>query len=431
MSRGWKWTIGVVGFVVVGGGIAGAAAATRKKVTEVRIEPVVRRDLVASVTASGQVEPHTKVQLSADISGRIVRLAVKEGDTVAKGQFLLQIDPSTYQAAVDRARAALAGARAQVVQASANLEQAQHTYDRSAEIKRANPTLVSDEQLEQLRTQVDVDKAVLRAGAYNVDQALAAVRDAQSTLAKTTIRAPMAGRVTRLVVEQGETAIEGTLNKEAATLLTISDMQVLETKIKADETDVAHIAIGDSAIVQIDAFPETTFVGRVTKISNSSLKTAAEAAANSGPTTDQAINYEVTVQLLNAPPDTRPDYSATDRIITDTRTNVLSIPIIALTVREHEKLPSADTAVTLARRSPGKQRVGFQDVEGVFVVDTNNTVTFRPVKVGIAGDEYFEVLSGLQVGERIVGGPYQAIRDLKDHRTVRQLKPDSTRDSTS
>jgi HlyD family secretion protein len=430
MSRRGKWTLGVVGLLVAGGIAAGVVIGTRKKVVAVRIEPVLRRDLVASVTASGQVEPHTKVQLSADISGRIVQLAVKEGDTVAKGQFLLQIDPATYQAAVDRAQAALAGARAQVVQASANLEQAQRTYDRSAEIKKANPALVSSEQLEQLRTQVDVDKAVLQAGAFNVDQSLAAVRDAQSTLSKTTIRAPMAGRVTRLVVENGETAIEGTLNKEAATLLTISDMRVLETKIKVDETDVAHIAIGDSAIVQIDAFPDTTFVGRVTKISNSSLKTAAEAVSNSGPTTDQAINYEVTVQLLNAPPDTRPDYSATDRIVTDTRMNVLSIPIIALTVREHEKLPSADTAVTLARRSPTKKRVGLQDAEGVFVVDPKNTVAFRPVKVGIAGDEYFEVLSGLQSGERIVGGPYQAIRDLKDGAKVK-LKTDSTADSTS
>ena len=388
-----------------------------------RIEPVARRDLVASVTASGQVEPHTRVQLSADISGRIIRLAVKEGAAVTKGQFLLQIDPATYQAARDRAQAALAGARAQVLQSRANLGQAQRAMERTAKIKAANGALISDEQLEQLRTQVEVDKAALASAQFTVEQSVAAVRDAESSLSKTTIRAPMSGRVTRLDVEQGETAIEGTFSKEAATLLTISDMQSLETKIKVDETDVAHLSIGDSAIVQIDAFPDTTFVGRVTEIANSSIKTAAE-AASSTPTTDQAINFEVTVQLVNPPPDTRPDFSATAKIITGTRSRVLSIPIIALTVREHEALPNGDTAVTLARATP-KKHVGLADVEGVFVVGADNTVSFRPVKVGIAGDEYFEVLSGLREGDRIVGGPYQAIRDLKDGKTVHQMQDET------
>jgi HlyD family secretion protein len=382
------------------------------------------------VTASGQVVPHTKVQLSADISGRIIQLVVKEGDDVTKGQFLLQIDPSTYQAAVDRAQAALAGARAQVVQAQANLEQAQHAYDRSAQIKATNPSLISAEQLEQLHTQLNVDKAVLSADQFSVDQSLAAVRDADGSLAKTTIRAPISGRITRRDVQQGETAIEGTFSKDAATLLTISDMSVLETKIKVDETDVAHIAVGDSAIVQIDAFPDTTFIGRVTKISNSSIKTAAEAAASTV-TTDQAIDYEVTVQLLNPPPDTRPDFSATAKILTGSRTNVLSIPIIALTVREHEALAGGDTAVTIGGRARPKKKVGLQDAEGVFVVGAKGRVTFHPVRVGIAGDDYFEVLTGLEGGERIVAGPYQAIRDLKDSARVEQMKDTTAQDPHS
>ena len=146
----------------------------------------------------------------------------------------------------------------------------------------------------------------------------------------------MSGRVTRLNVENGETAIMGTLNKDAATLLTIADMSVLETKVKVDETDVARITLGDSAVIQIDAFPDTTFVGRVVEISNSSVKGATGAAS-----ADQAIDYEVTIQLLNPPAETRPDFSATAKIITDTRTNVLSIPIIALTVRENEALANA------------------------------------------------------------------------------------------
>src|SRR5919205_4255272 len=419
MKKRTKWTVaGAIGLAVLIIGVTSAMKG-RNKATEVRIEKVQRRDLVASVTASGQVQPHTKVDISADISGRIVRLAVKEGQMETAGQFLLEIDPSQYRASVERAAAAVASAKAQAAQAKPNLLQAQRNYDRLAALKKANPTLVSDEQIEQLRTQVDVSQAALEAANHEIDQANASLRDAQSLLSKTTIVAPMSGRVTRLSVEQGETAIQGTFNKDAATMLTISDMSVLETKVKVDETDVSRIKIGDSTVVQIDAFPDTTFVGRVSDISNSSVKAAS--TGGTGGSTDQAIDYEVTIQLLNAPPETRPDFSATAKIITSIRNNVLSIPIIALTVREDSVKP--DTALTLAKRAPTKQ-VGKRDVEGVFVVGANNKVSFRPVRVGIAGEKYFEVVNGLKEGEQIVGGTYQAIRELKDGALVREAKKD-------
>jgi HlyD family secretion protein len=408
----------VVGVAVIAGVVT--AAANGKKSTEVRIEPVAYRDLVASVTASGQVVPHTKVDVSTDISGRIINLAVKEGDVVKKGQMLLQIDPAIYQAQVEHDKAALAGARAAAVQSNASLTQAQHNFDRSSEIKKTNPALISVEQLEQLKTALDVAKATKEAADFQVEQAQAGLQNSQSALDKTTVLAPMSGKVTRLDVEQGETAIQGTLNKDAATLLTISDMGYLETRVKVDETDVSHIQIGDSAQVQLDAFPDTTFLGRVTKIANSSVKAA---GATNTTSTDQAVDYEVTIKLLNPPVDTRPDFSATAKVITDTRTHVLSIPIIALTVRENEALQNNDSAVTIGRAQSTKQ-VGKRDVEGVFVVGKDNKVTFRPVRVGIAGDKYFEVMNGVQENDRIVGGTYQAIRELKDGALVREAKPD-------
>ena len=418
MSKRVKWSI-TGGALVAIALILGLTAAKRgNKGVEVRVEPVERRDLVASVTASGQIRPQTKVDLSADVSGRIVRLAVREGQMVTRGQFLLQIDPEQAQAAVDRSQASLASARAQEAQARANLIQSERNYERSAAIRKTNAQLISDEQLDQLRTAFEVNKALLDAATHAVSQAQAAVRDARNSLGKTTIYAPMPGRVTRLNVEVGETAIPGTFNKDAATLLTISDMSVLETKVKVDETDVARISIGDSAVVQIDAFPDTTFVGRVTKISNSSLRSA---ASPPGASADQAVDYEVTIQLVNAPAETRPDFSATAKVITDTRQSVLSIPIIALTVRENEALAREDTAVGLGRPRP-KKEVGRKDVEGVFIVGADNKVTFRPVKVGIAGEKHFEVLTGLRAGERIVAGTYQAIRELKDGGIVREAK---------
>jgi HlyD family secretion protein len=405
---------GVVAIILLVGGVT--AMKGKNKAVEVRTESVQARDLVASVTASGQVRPQMKVDLSSDITGKIVRLDVKEGQQVTKGQFLLQIDAQQAEAAVQRSDAALASARAQQAQARANFLQAQKSYERSALMKKSNPQLIADEQMEQLRTAVDVNKALLESAGHSVDQSSALLRDARSSLGKTSIYAPMSGKVTRLNVENGETAIQGTLNKDAATLLTIADMSVLETKVKVDETDVARIAIGDSAVIQIDAFPDTTFLGKVTKISNSAVKGATSTA-------DQAVDYEVTIQLLNTPSETRPDFSATAKIITASVKQRLSIPIIALTVRENEALASSDTAVGLGKPKP-KKEVGKKDVEGVFVVGKDNKVTFRPVKVGIAGEKYFEVQSGLKAGDKIVAGTYQAIRELKDGTMIRETKVD-------
>jgi HlyD family secretion protein len=410
--------------IIIGGAVVAAVATLgymsykKGQVTavEVRTEAVEARDLVASVTASGQIEPRTKVDVSADVTGKIVRLSVKEGDIVTKGQFLLQIDPEQVTAALQRAEAGLASTRAQAAQSRANLIQAQKNLERSEAIKKTQPTLVSDDQLEQLRTQAEVTKAQFEAATFGVEQAVASVRDAKQALSRTTIIAPMSGKVTRLNVEEGETAIMGTLNKDAATLLTIADMSVLETKVKVDETDVARISVGDSALIQIDAFADTTFVGRVVEISNSSVT---KATTNTG---DQAIDYEVRVQLVNPPKETRPDFSATAKIVTASRSKVLSIPIIALTVRENENLPNADTAVTVGRAQPARE-VGKRDVEGVFVVGADNKVSFRTVKVGIAGERHFEVLEGLKAGETIVAGTYQAIRELKDGALIRTAKP--------
>jgi HlyD family secretion protein len=415
MTKRTKWSLfGVTAVALVL--IGGLTAANRgNKGTIVRIEPVEKRDLVASVTASGQVRPQMKVDVASDITGRIVRLAVREGQVVTQGQFLLQIDPDQAKAAVDRAAAALSAARAQAAQARANFIQAERNYQRTSEIRKNNATLIAEEQIEQLRTQVDVNRALAEAAQHQVEQAQAALNDARSSLGKTTVYAPMSGRVTRLNVEAGETAIMGTLNKDAATLLTISDMSILETKVKVDETDVARISVGDSAVVQIDAFPDTTFLGRVTRISNSSVR------AVGMPASDQAVDYEVVIELLNAPAETRPDFSATAKIITAQRTQVLSIPIIALTVREDSAFANADTAVGLGRPRPTKE-VGKRDVEGVFVVGTDGKATFRPVKVGIAGEKHFEVVTGLEPGERIVAGTYQAIRELKDGAVVREAE---------
>jgi HlyD family secretion protein len=407
MSKVSKVLIGIGGVALVGGLIFVSASAKRERGTEVRFENVGRRDLVAAVTASGKVQPKTKVDVSPDITGRITRLAAHEGDLVKKGQFLLQIDPTIYEAGLQRAEANFASAQAALVQARASRDQAARALERAKQLKRQNPNLISDEQLEQAQTSFNVAEAVANSSQHQVDQARAGVQESRDQLAKTRIVAPMDGRITRLAVEEGEMAVPGNFSRDVGLLLTVSDLSVIQTKVNVDETDVVRIHLGDSVEVSIDAFPDTTFVGRVTKIANSALLAQTVATG----TNDRAVDYEVEITLENPPADVRPDLSATARIVTDTRKQALSIPIIALTVREN-------TPVTPETRRDTAQTGKKKETEGVFIV-TNGKATFRAVHVGIAGDEYFEVLDGLREHEQIVAGPYQAIRDLKDGTPVR------------
>jgi HlyD family secretion protein len=196
--------------------------------------------------------------------------------------------------------------------------------------------------------------------------------------------------------------------------MTVADLSVILAKVQVDETDVVRLKPGDSVEVNIDAYPDTTFSGRVTKISHSAKLTPTQTASGSS---DRAVDFDVEITLKNPPPDIRPDLSSTARIVTDTRKNAVSIPIIALTVREHEKVPNESEGGPPADTL--RARFNKKEAEGVFVVG-GGKATFRPVKVGVAGDEYFEVLDGLREGETIVAGTYQAIRDLKDGARVSQ-----------
>jgi HlyD family secretion protein len=401
--------IGLVLAVVVA--ISALSAARRSgRATEVRIETVGKRDLVSVVTASGKIEAVTQVDISSDITGRIVKLTVREGDLVKKGQLLVQIDPSQYQSVVQRAEAFLQSSQASLQQVRANRDQAKRQLDRALEIRRANPNLIAAETVEQAQQAYDVAVANYNSTDSQVDQARAQLQEARDNLAKTRIYAPIDGRVTRLAVEEGEVAVPGTFSRETGLLMRVADLSGILAKVDVDETDVVRLSLGDSVAVSIDAFPDTTFVGRVTKIGNSAKVSAS--SGGGGAQTERAVDFEVEIELVNPPSDIRPDLSATARVVTDTRQQALSIPIIALTVRQHEDMPNELKAADSATRQ-SKER------EGVFVV-RGGVAQFIPVKVGIAGEEHFEVLTGLSAGDSIVAGPYQSIRDMKDSTRVKQ-----------
>ncbi len=408
MSRNIKILIGIGLFALVAILMIRALVAGGGGV-DVRTETVVRRDLVARVSATGHIEPKTSVDISADVSGRIVELTVEEGDDVESGELLLVIDDTRFQAALQRAEASLADAMAREAQARGNAGQAQRDWGRIRDLKSRLPEMVTDTEFETARTLSEVQAALHESARHGIEIARASVREAEDQLSKTVIRAPMSGRVTRLNVERGETAVVGTMNNPGSLLLTVSDLSVMEAVIEVDETDVPEISVGDSTIVRIDAFGDREFTGRVTTIGNSSLRPRASLGS------DQAIDFEVRVTLDDTDVELRTDLSATADVITEVRPQVLSIPIIALTLLdadEFEAMPNESA-------EPQVEDSGNEDrVEGVFVVE-DGLARFRPVEVGISGDSYFEVVSGLEEGLTVVSGTFQVIRNLSDGDPVR------------
>lgn len=432
MKKGLKIGIGLaaVGAVIV---ISAVAASKRSNSgVAVRTEEVVLRDLVASVSASGWIRPHRRVEVQADIMGRITELNVKEGASVERGQILLRIDPTQFEASVARAQAGVREASARESQTRANVLQAERAYERLRQLAQSDQNLVSRQEVEEAETQLAVQRELLTAAGFNVAQARSALDEARDVLSKTVIRAPMDGIITRLNVEEGSTAIVGTTNNPGSILLTVADLSSMEAVVRVDETDLPDLQLGDSASITIDAFPRQKFTGRVTEIGYSSVRSPLQSGQQTSAQGAQAIDYEIVITLDNPPPSLRSDLSVSADIVTAERQQVLAIPIIALTVRERTAeaaIDNEDPAVSAAAAA-AIANGDRSDEEGVFVV-REGKAHFVPVTVGITGREHFEVHSGLTVGDTVVAGPYEAIRALEDGRAVRPLPGATPRASGS
>jgi HlyD family secretion protein len=398
MRRRTKIIIGVVVLVIGGLLVAGFASRRGKDVTPVTFGKVQRQDLTSKVSANGRIDAKRKVDLSANVMGQVVNLAVREGDVVKKGDFLLQIDQKQLAASARSADAALQAvfsdrdaARATAIAAEQDFQRAQKNFDQKI-IPRAD--------LDRAQSNRDSARANVAALEQRIGQARANLAAAQDTLSKTTMRAPMAGIVTALPVEEGEVAVIGTMNNAGTVLMTIADMSVVEAVMEVDETDIPSVKVGQRATVTIDAYPNKTFPGLVTEVASSPIKTNGVA-----PGSTQAVNFEVKIQVENPPPDVRPGFSVSADIITGTRPKALAIPIQALVVREK---PGS---------GPGKP----VDEEGVFLVE-NGATKFETVKTGLSGDSSIELVSGAKEGQQIVTGPFRALREIKDGSKVKELK---------
>jgi HlyD family secretion protein len=436
MSRNKKILIGV-GVVIVLGAIAFANVKfKRQEGLAVNVESIQKRDLQAIVSASGKIQPRTLVNISADTMGRVTDLAVEEGQRVKKGDFLLQIDPRNLTTAYNQSAASLAASRSTVEQlrvsiegARTNLKAAQDALARQQQLWKQG--LTTREQLEQAQNQVKVREAELASQERQIEtqrlrmqQEQAGVENAKLNLSKVRIESPITGIITRRNIEEGETVVVGTMNNAGTVLLTVADMSVIEAEVEVDETDIPTVQLGQTAKVTIDAMPGKSFTGKVTEIGNSPIQASNTSSAS------QATNFKVKVTLDNEITDVRPGFTCTAEITTATRQQAVSVPIQATAVREvivdkegnivrdESKGPQRGrgaTAVAAQELKPGQER---KELEGVFVVRDNKAV-FTPVKTGIAGEKYFEVTTGVNVGDQVIIGPFSSVRELKDGQAVK------------
>jgi HlyD family secretion protein len=403
MRRRTKIITGVVVLGIAGLVTEGVLSQRGKDVTPVTFGKVTRQDLTSKVSANGRIDAKRKVDLSANVMGQVVNLAVREGDVVKKDDFLLQIDQKQLAATARSADAALQAvfsdrdaAKAMAIAAEQDFQRAQKNYDQK---------IVPRADLDRAQSSRDSARANVMALEQRISQARENLNAARDTLQKTTMRAPMAGIVTALPVEEGEVAVIGTMNNAGTVLMTIADMSVVEAVMEVDETDVPSVKVGQRASITIDAYPNKTFPGLVTEVASSPIKRNGITASGS----TEAVNFEVKIQVENPPPDVRPGFSASADIITGTRAKALAIPIQALVVRE----------------KPGNKTGKPQDEEGVFV-HQNGTVKFETVKTGLSGDSMIELVSGAKEGQQIVTGPFRALREIKDGTKVKEQKDAGT-----
>ncbi|MGB7062638.1 MAG: efflux RND transporter periplasmic adaptor subunit [Candidatus Zixiibacteriota bacterium] len=372
-----------------------------EKTYQVQAEKVERSDLTSVVTANGKIVPKTDVKISAYVPAKIVKLPVEEGDVVEKGQLLVQLDDTEYRAAVNRSKAELTSARA-------SMEQAQLVFNRQKEL--FGKKLSSEEQYDMARTELDLAKARRQQAAASLDQT-------RYNLSKTTMASPMDGIVTSLNAEVGEIVMIGTMNNPGTVIMTVSDMSEIETEVEVDETDIAQVKLGQETEISIDAYPDTTFKGRVTEIGHT-------ARVSGLGTQDQVTNFLVKVMLLDEVSTIRPGMSASVDITTDSRDDVLNVPIQAVVMREEKSdtlteegeekegaVASTDSGSVKGEKKGKKKEK--EEVEGVFLV-VDGRSKFVQVATGIADQQNIEIVSGIDEDDQVVTGSYKILRTLKD-----------------
>ena len=374
---------------------------------EVEIEPVARMTVVETVDATGRIQPKTQVNISADVSAKITRLEVDEGDWVDKGALLLQLDRASYVAAVESAQAVLGSQLANVDVAAENRTKAAKDFERAKAL--FDQQLETQATLDAAYATAEAEKAQHQAALDRVEQARAALRQAQDDLSKTTIYAPMSGTVSQLNKEIGEIALGSQFQEDV--ILVISNLSGMEALVDVDENDIVSVAIADHSSIEVDALPDLVLNGEVTEIANTA-KISAEGS------TDQKTEFQVKIAITDANADLRPGMTASAEIVTDTRESVLAVPIQSVAVRTLEQLAAedGDEGEASAGEEFEPDKDGF--VELVWLVEDGKAIA-RQVETGIQSETHIQILEGVEEGEQVVVGNYRAIsKDLENGSAV-------------
>ncbi len=450
--KAWKKIAIGVGVLLVLAILVGVSVIqSRKNVVTVQTGKAQRQDLATIVSASGEIKPKTYVNIGANAYGKITHLYVKEGDRVKKGQLLAQLEnvqssadvnaneASLQAAATDAiaADAALKTSEADLLRAKADYERNKQDWDRAQSLfkdgliaksdfdSRQNAWATADAGLTQAQARVAQAKAQKDSADKHTAQARANLTRVTDVLQKTTYNAPYDGVVTNLPVREGESVVIGIQNALGSTLMTIADMSVITAEVKVDETDIVNVHLDEPAEITIDAIPKKIFHGKVSEIGdNAIVRSSGVSTSQQATASEEAKDFKVVVTLTDPPQDLRPGLSTTAKITTAMRSNVLSVPIQALTLRTREQMdqqnntPGSVHAAAPAVKEVASKSKKEDDLQGVFVI-RNKKAIFVPVATGITGTTDIEVLDGLKEGDEVITGTYKVLRTLRPGSSVK------------
>jgi len=401
MSKTWKIILIVVAVLVLLI-VVGQLSARDKKIPRVTTAKVQQEDMVSKVTANGKVQAEKKVDLSALVMGQIVNLAVRNGDRVKKGDFLLQIDRNRAEADAAGSAAALEGSLSARDSARATLAQAQRDHERAK--RNYDAKILPEADYQRARSAAETAEADLRVAERRIEQSRANLNAMRDTLSKTTVRSPINGIVTDLPVKEGEVTVIGTMNIQGTQLMTISDMSTVEAVLMVDETDVPNVKVGQKAVLAVEAYPDRAFDGVVTQVENSPIAKN-DTDLQGLITTSDAINFKVRVKMLGPPETIRPGFSVTSDVITGSKPRVLAIPLAAVIIRDSPKQE---------KTASGR----LKTETGVYTIK-DGKAKFLPIRLGLAGELKVEILEGLSSGQEIITGPFKTLRTLKEGERVK------------
>jgi len=407
--------------------------------TDVNVMEVNQKDITEIVSASGRIQPQTKVNITSEVNGEIINLLVKEGDVVKTGNLLVVLDTVQLSSDAEQARFAVNEINARLEGAKSTLDQAQEEYDRQEKLFKKDGT--AETQFKNARYAFLNAKASYEAMQAQSRQLQSRYEKQLDNLSKTKIRAPMPGIITYLDCEVGEIAAAQTSFTQGRTLMTISNLNVFEVEVEVDETEISKINNGQQAEISVDAFPDTLFSGEVVEIGNTAIYA-------SGATQDQSTNFRVKVIFKDTDVNIRPGMSADVDITTNKRGEVLTVPFSAVVMRSLD-MDSLEQARLTAQEAPGstvvsevqaaeteeeseveptdtladtsKEEVEREDIKGIYIV-REGLAHFMPVKTGIADQKDIEVVEGLEIGDSVISGPYRTLRTIKDGDLVNIVK---------